>query len=291
MKSHRWAFALLAAVLVVSWSSGFIGFRLATEHADVFLVLLWRNLVAGLLLLPFALLIGPRISRAALLQQMLFGAGGMFLYLASFAVAIAYRVPTGLVALISDLVPLAIAVLSQPVLNEKLSRTQKLGAGVGVAGVALVSAESLSLGQAPAFAYALPAAGMLLFAGMTVMQKRMRAVHMPFHQSLAIQCLTAAVLFAMCRWNTGLMAPADAGFATGIAWLVLMSTFICYSVYFYMLRHWPAAAVASAVYLSPPVTMLWAWLMFGEPLTVMMAAGFAVTLAGVYFATGQRGAQ
>lgn len=284
--THRLLFPLLAAVLVISWSSGFVGIRLATAHAPVFLVLLWRNLVAGLLLLPFALLIGPPISRTALLQQMVFGAVGMFFYLASFALAIGHRVPIGLVALISDLVPLAIAVLSQPLLGEPLSTRQWAGTAIGVLGVLVVSANSLSLGQAPAFAYILPVLGMLLFAAMTVMQKRLKAIEMPVHQSLAIQCLTAAAMFAVWRWhNGGLMPPADMGFHIGIAWLVLLSTFTCYSVYYILLRRYPPSKVSAAVYLSPPVTMLWAWLMFGEPLSLFMVVGFAVTLAGIYLAT------
>jgi drug/metabolite transporter (DMT)-like permease len=44
----------------------------------------------------------------------------------------------------------------------------------------------------------------------------------------------------------------------------------------------PAAKVSAAIYLSPPVTMLWAWALFSEPLTPAMFAGLAVTLAGVW---------
>lgn len=46
--------------------------------------------------------------------------------------------------------------------------------------------------------------------------------------------------------------------------------------------------VAATVYLSPPVTMLWAWVLFDEPLGCVMAAGLVVTLAGVALvATGR----
>ena len=58
--AHVLLWPALAAVLVVTWSSGFVGFRMATETAPTLLVLFWRNLLSGLILLPFALLIGPR---------------------------------------------------------------------------------------------------------------------------------------------------------------------------------------------------------------------------------------
>ncbi|TGV73515.1 EamA/RhaT family transporter, partial [Mesorhizobium sp. M2D.F.Ca.ET.145.01.1.1] len=91
------AWPLLAAALVVSWSSGFVGIRYASESADVMLVLFWRTLMSGLVLLPFALMVGPRIGAGALMRQMAFGVAMMFLYLGGFALAIGQRVPTGLV--------------------------------------------------------------------------------------------------------------------------------------------------------------------------------------------------
>jgi drug/metabolite transporter (DMT)-like permease len=49
-----------------------------------------------------------------------------------------------------------------------------------------------------------------------------------------------------------------------------------------MLRMFPVAKVSAAIYLSPPVTMIWAWVLFSEPLTVAMFFGLGVTLVGVW---------
>ena len=65
------------------------------------LLLFWRTLLSGLILLPFALAIGPRISMRAVRDQALFGIMAVFLYLGGFALAIEQKVPTGLVALIA----------------------------------------------------------------------------------------------------------------------------------------------------------------------------------------------
>lgn len=114
---RRLLWPVMATLLVVGWSSGFVGIRYASEEASVVLVLFWRTLLSGIILLPFALAIGPRMRLRSIAEQMLFGVMSVFLYLGGFALAIEQRVPTGLVALISDLVPLAIAALSQPVLG------------------------------------------------------------------------------------------------------------------------------------------------------------------------------
>lgn len=280
---RRFLWPLLATVLIIGWSSGFVGIRYASDEAPVTVVLFWRTLLSGLILLPFALAIGPRMSLRGIIDQALFGVMSVFLYLGGFALAIEQRVPTGLVALISDLLPLAIAALSQPVLGERLSPRQWLGTAVAVCGVLIVSYDSLNFGAAPAWAYAVTVGSMLVFAFASVLHKRHRARAMPVHQSLCIHTLTGSVLFGLCALMQGsLMPPLTREFAIGMVWLVLFATFAAYAVYYTSLRLFPVAQVSAAIYLSPPVTMLWAWALFSEPLTSAMFIGLGVTLLGVW---------
>ncbi|MDA5639341.1 MULTISPECIES: DMT family transporter [Agrobacterium] len=282
-RHHPMLWPVLATLLIIGWSSGFVGIRYASQEASVMLLLFWRTLISGMILLPFALAIGPRISRDALKGQALFGIMSVFLYLGGFALAIEQKVPTGLVALIADLLPLAIAALSHPVLGERLTARQWQGTAIAVAGVLIVSLDSLSFGTAPAWAYGLTIASMIIFAGASVLYRRRKTPHMPVHQSLCIHMLTGSVLFGLCAWTQGsLVPPISSEFAIGMAWLVLIATYLAYAVYYTSLRLFPAAKVSAAIYLSPPVTMLWAWMLFSEPLTLTMLTGLAVTLVGVW---------
>ncbi|MCX8568351.1 DMT family transporter [Aminobacter sp. MET-1] len=279
----RFLWPLMATLLVIGWSSGFVGVRYASEQASVAVLLFWRTLLSGVLLLPFALAFGPRMRLRAVMSQVGFGVMAVFIYLGGFAVAIEQRVPTGLVALISDLVPLAIAVMAQPLLGERLTGRQWLGTAIAVAGVLIVSFDSLSFGTAPLWAYGLTIASMMVFAFASVLRRGRETLNMPVHQSLCIHTLTGAVLFGICALAQGEIAPPmTREFAIGMVWLVLISTFAAYSVYYTMLRMFPVAKVSAAIYLSPPVTMLWAWALFAEPLTPAMFLGLAVTLVGVW---------
>lgn len=279
------AFALLLIVetaLVVTWSAGFVGVRFAIDHAPIFLILLWRSLVSGALLLPFALTIGPKLRLETALPQMLFGALAMAGYLAGFALAIERGVPTGLVALITDMLPLAVALLSWPVLGQALTGRQWLGSFIGFAGVLIASGSALSIGDVPPWAYALPLLGTVSLAMATLLQKRSPAGAMPVHQSLCIQCLSAAAIFAIFAWHEGSVLPViDTGFIGGILWLVFVATFGAWSLYYLALRKSSAARVTSILYLSPPVTMIWAWIMFDESLSWAMVAGLVVSLVGI----------
>ncbi|KSV92456.1 DMT family transporter [Sinorhizobium sp. GL28] len=273
---------LLEAALVVSWSAGFVGIRFAIDHAPIFLILLWRSLVSGLLLLPFALTIGPKIRWKDAAPQMLFGALAMSGYLAGFALAISYGVPTGLVALIADMLPLAVAILSWPILGQALNPRQWLGSFIGLAGVLIASGSSVDLGDVPLWAYGLPVLGTLSLALATLLQKRSPAGAMPVHQSLCIQCLSAAAIFALFAWHEGRVLPVlDPGFVGGILWLVFIATFGAWSLYYLALKKSSPARVTAILYLSPPVTMIWAFVMFAEPLSWAMAAGLTVSLIGI----------
>ena len=273
---------LLEAALVVSWSAGFVGIRFAIDHAPIFLILLWRSLVSGLVLLPFALAFGPRLRWKDVLAQMLFGALAMAGYLTGFALAIAHGVPTGLVALISDLLPLAVAFLSWPVLGQALTPRQWLGSFIGLAGVLIASGWSLDMGDVPLWAYGLPVLGTLSLAMATQLQKRSPSVSMPVYQSLCIQCLSASAIFALLAWHEGGVLPVlEPGFIGGILWLVFVATFGAWSLYYIALRKSSPARVTAILYLSPPVTMVWAWIMFDEPLSFAMAVGLIVSLAGI----------
>ncbi len=286
---RRLLWPFLALLLVLGWSSGFVGIRYANEHASVAQVLFWRAFITGIVLLPFALLIGPKLTLRVILQQAWFGFMIVFLYLGGFALAIEQRVPTGLVALISDLVPLAIAVLSHFVLSERITRVQWAGTAIAIAGVIIVSYDSLRVGDAPLWAYWLTVASMMVFALATVVQKRVSGFNIPVHQSLCIQFLSGSVFFVpVAQMQGGLIPPLDQTFIVGIAWLVLIATFMCYAVYYGSLRVYSASRVSAVIYLSPPVTMLWAWALFSEPLTISMFAGLGATLFGVWLTSRSR---
>jgi drug/metabolite transporter (DMT)-like permease len=273
---------LLEAALVVSWSAGFVGMRFAIDHAPVFLILLWRNLVSGLVLLPFAVTKGPRLQWPSIRSHMLFGALAMSANLALFTLALSYGVPTGLVALISDMLPMMVAILSWPVLGQALTGRQWFGSIIGFAGILMASAWSLKTGNAPLWAYGLPVLGTLSLAMATLLQKRSPANAIPVYQSLCIQCLTASAIFAVIAWHEGGVAPVlDVHFIGGVLWLVFIATIAAGSLYFIALRRLSPARVTAVLYLSPPVTMIWAWVMFGEPLSWPMAVGLLVSLGGI----------
>lgn len=281
MKSSALPLAALEVGLIVAWSSGFIGARLAADAGTVFLVLFWRFVIVSLVLLPLLIRAARRgLTAKSLILQSMLGIFAMFGYLALGIKAIDLGVPAGTAALISALQPVATAALAGFILHERVNRLQWTGLILGLAGVSL--AVGGSLGEAPLLAYILSAASTLSLVIATIAAKAMPD-STPLLPSLAIQSLVAAVLFAPLALLEGGMAPVlDLRFIAAVAWFILFSTIGGYGLYWLCLRRSSATRVGSLIYLTPPVTMIWGWLMFSETITIAAVIGFFICMTGVF---------
>jgi len=69
-----------------------------------------------------------------------------------------------------------------------------------------------------------------------------------------------------------------------LGWLVLVLSVGAVSLLNWLIRQSSAVNVASLFYLVPPTTALFAWLMFGETLSLVALSGMVVAVVGVYLA-------
>ncbi|NIA69865.1 DMT family transporter [Pelagibius litoralis] len=278
---------LLEAALVIAWSSGFIGGKLSADTPGVFLVLFWRFLIASLLLIPFLFQALRRgLSAAQFRRQAIIGFFGMTVYLAAGLKGIELGVPAGLAALIGALQPMATAVLAGPLLGEKVGRRQWFGLLLGFAGVTL--AVGGNSGDAPVWAYGLCLLGMASLVGATLYAKA-RGDTTAMLPTLAIHCIVATPVFLVLTLLEGnLVPPLESDFVFAVGWFIVFSTLGGYGLYWVCLKRTTATRVSSLIYLTPPVTMIWAWAMFGEALSAAGWAGFALCLLGVALANRRR---
>nr|WP_258190356.1 DMT family transporter [Stutzerimonas azotifigens] len=276
---------LLEAALVLTWSSGFVGARFSIDHAPVMLVVFWRCVVVTLVLLPFVARQVRLASPAVLLENAGIGLLAMAGYLIGVTQGIALGVPAGLAALLADLLPMGMALLATIVLRQRLARRVWLGLAIGLAGVVLVTHDALAWGNAPLWAYGLPVLGMLSLAVATLWQRQRSNVSraLGLLPNLWLQCAVSCIAFAAIAGTQGSLWPvASAGFALSVAWTAGLATLGGYGLYWLCLNRSSPTRVASVLYLSPAVTLLWAWAMFDEPLSWLMLLGTAISAAGIW---------
>ncbi|TCF99928.1 EamA family transporter [Paraburkholderia strydomiana] len=282
--ANRVPLPMLEAGMVLTWSSGFVGMRFSEDYAPVLLVLLWRFITLSLCLFPFV----AREIRSAplpvLIRQSIIGVFATAGYLAGVARGIELGVPTGLAALIADLLPVAVVIISTCVFGEHSPKSVWAGLALGLAGMLIVCRDAVALGKAPAWAYALPVAGMVSLAAATVWQQRStaRAGSLSPLGMLWLQSVVSCPVFLWLQASHGNVMPiATVGFVASVAWTAILATLGGWGLYWTCLRRSSSARVTSVLFLSPPITLIWAWAMFREPLSWPMAIGMGISGLGV----------
>ncbi|MEU0467979.1 DMT family transporter [Amycolatopsis sp. NPDC006131] len=267
---------------VLFWSSGFVGATLGARSGGAVSLLAWRFLAAGLLLGVWWVVRRRSMRpRDAAIQAGL-GALSQGAYLYCVYAAADLGVAVGTSALIAALQPIVAVVLSQFVLGERAGALRWAGLVGGLAGVALVVGDNLS-GRpgTPPLAYALPFLAMLALVAATLIERK-TASAVPLWDGLVVQCVTSAVLFTGIAAATGqLVAPADPDFWVAVGWVVVFSTFGGYGCYWLVLRRSSVTTVSGLLYLTPPTTMILAWLMFDDTITLRGLLGLVVCLGAV----------
>lgn len=271
------------ALLVVAWSSGFVGARFSIDYTSAFLVVFWRCVLVTVIFFPFVIKQLRHTSIATIALNAGIGLLAMAGYLAGVVKGIELGVSAGLAALMADLLPIGTALLALIFMRQKPANVVWLGLLLGVGGVLMVSWSSLSWKAVPLWAYALPLLGMLSLAGATLLQKKFQpSTPLNLTTTLWLQSAASSVAFAVVAGTQGPLLPEiSRGFVLSVLWTGLFSTFGGYGLYWFCLQRTSAVRVTSVLFLSPPVTLLWAWAMFGEPLSWTMLAGMAVSLLGI----------
>ncbi|MFF7092522.1 DMT family transporter [Streptomyces rubradiris] len=273
----------IAALFVVMWSSGFIGAGLGTAVSSAVTILMWRFIAVAAVLLSLQFLVRRRrMTPRAIAVQALIGLFSQSVYLYSMFSAIDLGVTSGIVSLIDALQPICASALAGLVLGERTSGRQRLGLGVGLAGVAVVIAGDVGLHtEAPAWAYLVPFAGMVALTVATLIERKAR-LETPLMDSLAIQCGASALFFSVVGLATGQAAmPTEAQAWLAILWLIALSTLAGYGLYWYILKRRGVTYVSSLIYLTAPATLVWGFFMFGDAISLLSAVGIAVCVAGV----------
>ncbi len=282
--------ALSAVALVVTWSSGFVGAELGSRAQAAPLTLLgWRfTLLALLLLAVAAFRRTPWPTWRAWRRQAVLGVLCQAIYLLCVFEGVSHGVPGGTAALVAALQPLLVATVAGSLLGEESSPRMWVGMFLGLVGVAVVVSGDLGITHAPVWAYLLPVAGMLCLASGTVLSRRLRPPETLLDTIMIQSVVTAVLLMALALAFGKATPPVSLEFWAAVAWLLVLASLGGYVMYVYVARVRGATVVSTLLFLTPPTTMFWVWLMFGDVVTPAGLVGLVISGFGVWLALFRR---
>lgn len=265
---------LAAIVAAIVWGLTFIAIKYGVEEAPPFLLTALRFAFAAF---PLALFVRP--PKAPLRWIALYGG---LIGVAQFGLlflAVQLGMPVGLASLVIQIQVYFTLGLAVALLGERPTRPQWLGAGVALAGMAVIGWARWAHASLAPFALTLAAA--LCWGAGNVVGKRIGRVD-PISfvawSSLVAPLPMAALSFALEPERTvAALTHPSLKLALSVAGLAYGGTLFSYGVWARLLSKYPAGAVAPFALLVPVVGMAAAALLFDEwPGAAEMAGALAV---------------
>jgi drug/metabolite transporter (DMT)-like permease len=273
----------LFAMLVVVWSSTWVGIRLGLDDTPPLLGAGVRFALAGTVLLAVTAArrrpLGTDVALAVLLGLLPFAFSYGLIYWAE------QSVPSGLAAVLFGVMPLYVALLATVALREEPVHA-RLAAGLAVAvgGLAVAFSESLALGHGR---HALLGAGAMLLAplasagGNVAIRRRaggLDALTLNGWAMLGAGVLLLGASALAENWAAAAWTPKAVG---AIAYLALVGTAFAFVVLTILLGELGALKVSILPLLLPFGALLFGAAIYGERLTIASAAGACLVAAGL----------
>ena len=285
MKRSDFASLLLLAAL---WGSSYLFMRLSAGEFGPVAFAGVRAGIAALVLLPVVIWRGGLADwRVHWPQLLVVGLTQSALPFVLFSFAAAH-IPSGLSAILGAATPLFTALIAWFWLGDRFDASRVTGLAVGFSGVLWLVGGKVGLnagGSSAGWAVGACLLAALLYGFSSNYTKRTLATASPLAVAAGTQLASALLLAlpAARAWPAG--APTPHAWAALIV-LAIACSALAYVLFYRLIVRVGAARTVSVTYLIPVFGVLWGRVFLGEPVTLHLAVGCGVILAGTGLTTG-----
>lgn len=271
----KWRVPLLTAIAPAAWgSSYYVTAHFLPPDRPLFAAAV-RALPVGLALLAYSRTLprGEWWWRSAVLGVLNVGAFFPLIFLA------AYHLPGGLAATLTATSPIVVMLIAWALISERPRWASLLGAGIGIAGVALLVLRGAVQADAVGVAASLGAVG-LSSVGYVLVKRWHPPVDMV---TLSAWQLVAGglVLVPVAALVEGAPPAVDARGVLGFLYICVIGTAVANVAWFTGLRRMPAGAVSLIGLLNPVVGVGLGVTLAGELFGATQALGMLLVLGGI----------
>ena len=273
-------------MFILLWSSAFITTKPIVDNSEPFSALAFRFFFVAVGFYLFSLYSKNSIiiSKKNLIESIFSGVLFHGFYLGGVFFSISIGMPAGIAALIVTLQPILTNILSGPLLNEKISFKQWVGAILGFFGATLVL--GLDLGSdIPTYGLLATIIALISITSSTIWQKKLSS-NLPlsvsnFYQAIG-GCLfhiLIVILFVEPFINF------SSTFLLAMSHQIFLVSFGAFTILMFLIKKNSASKTVSVFFLIPAVSALMGWFFLDEVLSKIDILGFIIASIGVYVAT------
>lgn len=278
-------------IFVLFWSGGYSFAKLGLGHIEPMTMLALRYGLAVLALAPLLLIRKPRWPASARQWGYLALTGFLIqcLYFGLAYLAMKRGMNAGTTAIIMALQPILVAIAAPMITGRRGSPLLWVGLALGFAGAILVIVSEGSLGPSPWAAVLL---ALLALSGITTatLFEKWHGLKTDAVVGGIVQYVVGfAVLMPAAYLTETMVIDWHAELVVSLAYLVLANSIVSISLFIALLQRGDATKISALMYLVPPLAMGFAWMILGEPVTVLAIVGFALSAAGVHLVGRQSG--
>ncbi|HZR56869.1 MAG TPA: EamA family transporter [Terriglobales bacterium] len=288
----RWKILLAFFIIYFVWGSTYLGIRVGVHEVPPFLLAGIRFTFAGLVLYAWLRLKGTPSPTRKEWKGAFFLGTLMFLIDYGSLFWAEQRVPSGIAAVILASIPLFITLLEIIFLRtQRLTIRLAVGLLVGILGVSVLMARSVSLGEAPldrAGAVAILVAAMGWSVG-TILTRKLTLPASKAMSAAAQMLLGGLQLFALTAVSGELVNfhPLSVSFNAwfALAYLIVFGSLIGFTAYVWLLHYESPTRVGTYAYVNPVVAVAVGHFLGKEAVGPRTIAGSLLVLASVLMIT------
>ncbi len=274
---------LALATVYLVWGSTFAALSIAVRDLPPFMSMCLRHVVAGAILLAWALPRGDAaddpIGRRQIVAAFIFG-GALFLGSHGGLAWAQQTVPSGTAALLVASIPLWMAILDRVFFGKRLHLWANVGLLSGFVGVALL-VDPFGAGSVDRVGALVAVASAFVWAAGSLYSRGAPLPRRPL-VSAGLAALCGGVLLFVVSSATGEFGEARVTVdAVGaLAYLIVVGSLVGFVAYVWLLRAAPTSLVSTYAFANPVVAVVLGWAFLGEELSwLILVAGATIVVS------------
>lgn len=270
---------LLMTVVSLIWGVCYTAIKISLQVLDPLTLAITRFLFSTLFFIPFMIKLWKKPKKADLFLMIAMGITGITLYQILYNSG-ATGVSAGVGSIIVSIEPIFIYLLSMFFLGEKFSALKSLGMIISFIGIIFISINNLD-GIVSLLSITLIIGASISWSVYTILSKSVLERYDPmFVTSFSLIIGTIFLLPFVSKMPEDLMKLNNLEIYS-LLFLVIFGTFISFYLNFKGLQLLPASRASVFYYLSPVFTIISAYFIIHEVITVPIMVGGIMVIGGV----------